>query len=149
MDNKIVRFADGVCPKCGGHSYSQILGEPMRCMECDWVGEEQDAEKELAFINRIFEESNHIESVVKAVCPHVQYCGNGSGDYYGNSEPHFFLCRPKMLKYNRHDSLVMIEPFTDEELAAAFKRYCWRHYGETCETAMQWCPRANDPECGR
>lgn len=141
MENKkIANFSDGACPECGGHSFSQYLDEPMRCSECGWVEEQSDTEKREAFFSMILDEMERIESVVKGVCPHAQYCGNGTRNYYGNSKPHKFICRDNMLKHNRHDGLIMVEPFTNDELAEAFKAYCWRHHGEFCETATQWRP---------
>lgn len=83
----------------------------------------------------IMQDSEHKASVVKAVCPHAQYCGNAMNDYYGNGTPHKFLCRKNLLAHRRTDGLIMMAPFTDADLSNAFKRYCFWAYGETCETA--------------
>ena len=77
---------------------------------------------------------------------HAQYCGNVFNNYYGNSTPEKFICRKHMLLHKRYDGLIMVQPFTDDELAAAFKRYCIWAYGETCDTAGLFVLEADLPD---
>lgn len=89
-------------------------------------------DKAEARFEKIMEEMDITEEVAKAVCPHLQYCGN---ELLANGEVDAFICRKNLLEYNRRDKMLIIIPYTNVELQDCLRRFCTGHFGETCEIA--------------
>lgn len=50
----MIKFIDGTCEKCGGHT-SSLDGGPPRCHKCGWVYNREDWEIEMEQVSRFIE----------------------------------------------------------------------------------------------
>lgn len=49
-------FTDGICPKCGGHTYAYRFADPMVCSKCGWMGVTVEEEDKKAIENLLRKE---------------------------------------------------------------------------------------------